>query len=276
MFLARLLGLPFTFTGHARDLLQIPARSLARRAAEATNVVTCCEENARYIASVVPTEALPPVRVIHHGVELARFVPADHRDAGHFPMLVSVGRMVEKKGFGDLLSALATLREDLVPFRCRIYGNGPLLDELLAQRDALGLREHVQFMGAVSSPEILQALQSADAFALTPRVTQDGDRDGIPNVLVEAMACGLPVVTTTAGGIAELVADDVNGLLVPSGAVDEVAAALRRVLTDPQTRRRLGAEARRTVEADYDVDGAAQAMEAVFWPDRAVVKEVLS
>jgi glycosyltransferase involved in cell wall biosynthesis len=276
MFVARLLGLPFTFTGHARDLLQIPARSLARRASEATSVVTCCEENARYIRSVVPADSLPPVKVIHHGVELARFVPAELGDDDRTPVLVSVGRMVEKKGFGDLLTALGRLHQDGVAFHCRIYGNGPLLDELIERRDSLGLRKRVQFMGAVSSPEIVVGLQSADAFALTPRVTADGDRDGIPNVLVEAMACALPAVTTSAGGITELVNDDVNGLVAASGDVDSMVVALRRVLTEPQTRRRLGAEARRTVEDDYDVDRAAEAMETVFWPGRPAVEEVLS
>jgi glycosyltransferase involved in cell wall biosynthesis len=276
LFLARLIDLPFSFTGHARDLVQIPADALARRAAAAAAVVTCCEANAHYIRSSVPAASLPPLRVIHHGVELNRFAPIPPRGAAGVPMLLSVGRLVEKKGFGDLLRALAALRADGVDFRCRIYGSGPLLDPLLVQRDELGLRDRVQLMGAVSSPEIVAALAAADVFVLAPRVTADGDRDGIPNVLVEAMASRLPVVATSAGGVPELVAHDVNGLLVPPEDVVGLAAALRRLIAEPATRARLASEARRTVEADYDVDAAAIAMEAVFRPAAVVVEERLS
>jgi glycosyltransferase involved in cell wall biosynthesis len=150
------------------------------------------------------------------------------------------------------------------------------LDPLLTQRDELGLRDRVQLMGAVSSPEIVAALAAADVFVLAPRVTADGDRDGIPNVLVEAMASGLPVATTSAGGVPELVAHDINGLLVPPEDVVGLALALRRLIVEPATRARLASEARRTVEADYDVDAAAIAMEAVFRPAAAVVEERLS
>ncbi|MDQ3104684.1 MAG: glycosyltransferase family 4 protein [Actinomycetota bacterium] len=267
LLLARLTGLPYSFTGHARDLLQIPAESLAARATAATALVTCCTANADYIAATVPRTSLPPVFVIHYGVELGRFVFADHRsDAPPVPepRLVSVGRLVEKKGFADLLHALARLADDGQEFRCRLYGEGPLLGELTALRDALGLADRVELMGPASSDQIVAALASADAFVLTPRVTADGDRDGIPNVLVEAMACGLPVVTTSAGGITELVHDDVNGLVCAPGDVAGIAGALRRLLCDPRLRGRLATVARRTVEDGYDVDDAARRLEGLL------------
>ena len=263
LYVSRLLGLSFSFTGHARDLLQIPAASLARRARAASAVVTCCSVNASYITSVVAPALRPPVHVVHHGVELARFVPTRERD-GTGTTLVSIGRLVEKKGFADLLDALRLLRETGTEFRCRVYGSGPLLDSLVARRDVLGLREQVRFMGAVDSADVVAALHAADAFVLCPRVTADGDRDGIPNVLVEAMACGLPVVSTRVGGIPELVVDDVNGLLVAPGDTSGVALALQRLVAEPQTRRRLGAAGRATVEADYDVDSAARTLQAIF------------
>lgn len=266
MLVARLTDLPFTFTAHARDLLQIPPTSLAARAAEATALVTCCGANADYISAAVPPARRPPVHLIYHGVELGRFSPTPRDPATSVPRLLSVGRLVEKKGYADLLRALARLAAENRPFTCEIYGDGPLDDELLRLRDSLGLRAQVELMGARSSDQIAAALGAADAFVLTPLVTEDGDRDGIPNVLVEAMACGLPVVTTSAGGITELVESEVNGLVTAPGDVSAVADALSRLLGDPGLRGRLGAAARGTVENGYDIDFAARALETLFRP----------
>lgn len=259
MLAARLAGLTFTFTAHARDLLQIPASSLAARAADAEAVVTCCEANARYITSAVPSAVLPPIHVIHHGVDLSRFVPASHSSgpAQRPTRLVAVGRLVEKKGLDDLLQALALLDADGIPLTCHVYGDGPLRQRLTELRNALGLAENVHFLGSCSSDEVAAALTAADVFVLTPRVLADGDRDGIPNVLVEAMACGLPVVTTSVGGIPELVRDGVNGMTVPPGDTAAVAAALRLLVGDPALRARMGSAGRSTVEAGYDVAEAA-------------------
>lgn len=263
MLAAGLAGVPFSFTGHARDLYQIPAGSLAARAERATALVTCCEANVSFIRETVPGGASLPVQVIHHGVDLDRFTPsAGHVEDG-VPALVSVGRFVEKKGFDDLLRALA--RVD-APFSLRIYGDGPLHDELVRLRDELGLAGRVDFMGGRDSDEIVAALAGADAFVLTPTTTEDGDRDGIPNVLVEAMACGLPVVTTTAGGITELVEHGVNGLLCDPENVAAIAGSIGKVLADPELRHRLGAAGRRAVEADYDVNVAAARLDAIYAP----------
>ena len=261
MLAAGLADVPFSFTGHARDLYQIPARSLAARAACATTLVTCCEANVTFIRETLPDGARIPVEVIHHGVDLDRFVPSVSRDDDGVPVLVSVGRLVEKKGFDDLLRALARIES---PFSLRIYGDGPLHDELVRLRDDLGLAGRVDFMGARDSDEVVAALTGANAFVLTPTTTEDGDRDGIPNVLVEAMACGLPVVTTTAGGITELVGHDVNGLLCDPEDVAAIARSIDAVIADPELRRRLGAAGRRTAEADFDVNMAAARLETIY------------
>ena len=264
MLVARLTGLPFSFTAHARDLFEIPPESLAARAREATAVVTCCAVNAAYIESVVPGYARPPVRVIHHGVDLQRFAPAPHPHPRTPPLVVSVGRLVEKKGFSDLLRALDRVKRRGVPFQVRVCGDGPLHGELVRLRDELGLHDDVKLAGAEDGDAVVADLHDATAFALTPRELADGDRDGIPNVLVEAMACGLPVVTTTAGGITELVEHDVNGLLSEPGDLTGIADSLTRVLTDAGERARLGAAARQTVERGYDTDDAARALEGLL------------
>jgi glycosyltransferase involved in cell wall biosynthesis len=265
LLVARLTGLPFSFTGHARDLIQIPGTSLAARAAAATALVTCCQANADYIDAVVPEPVRPPVLVIHHGVELSTFAPAGPHDDAEIPTVLAVGRLVEKKGFRDLLAALATVRGRGRRFDCRIYGDGPLRDELEGQRDALGLQGMVTFMGAGDSAVVAAALAASDLFVLSPLVARDGDRDGIPNSLVEAMACSLPVVTTDVGGTTELVQDGRNGIVVPAADPAALADAIDRMLTDGDLRHRLGAAARRTIERDHDVDHAARRLEAIFF-----------
>jgi glycosyltransferase involved in cell wall biosynthesis len=271
LLVSKLTGLPFSFTAHARDLVQIPPASLAARTAAATTVVTCCQENAEYLHHVVPEGRRPPVRVVHHGVDLDRFRPVPRGPDVAVPRLVSVGRLVEKKGHVDLLHALAGVAATGRPFRCDIYGDGPLWHDLRALRDTLSLEDQVRFVGPRSNDRIRRALDHADAFVLTPRVTSDGDRDGIPNVLVEAMACGLPVVTTSAGGTAELVQHERNGLLCPPGEPPAIAAALCRLLDDGELRARFGSAARATVEDDYDVDAAAGQLEELLLPGTEVV-----
>ncbi|MGW0231414.1 glycosyltransferase family 4 protein [Actinopolymorpha singaporensis] len=275
MLTRRLTGVPFSFTAHARDLYQIPPASLVARAAAANAVVTCCQVNADYIARTVPAEVRPPVQVIHHGVELDRFSPT-LRAPGRDLTLVSVGRLVEKKGFADLLRAWAALAAAGYRFRGEIYGDGPLRRELTELSTRLGLGELVSFHGERDRDEIARALARTDVFVLTPCVTEDGDRDGIPNVLVEAMACGIPVVTTATGGIPELVRSGENGLVAPPGDMAAITAHLAVLASDPALRRRLGESGRRTVESGYDVEAAALALEAVFDPRTPLAEEVAS
>jgi glycosyltransferase involved in cell wall biosynthesis len=264
----RLTGVPYSITAHARDLYQIPVRSLRARVRDAVAVVTCCATNVDYLRSVLPAPLHPRLRLIHHGVELDRFVPAPRSGSRAVVEIVSVGRLVEKKGFADLLHACAELRRSgtgaRVPFRLRIFGDGPLRAELTALRDRLGLAGEVELIGERDGVEVLRAYQEADVFALTPCVTADGDRDGVPNVVVEAMACGLPVVTTDAGGIAEVVEHGTTGLVAAPGDVHGIARHLSDLVGDPVRRRTLGEAGRRVVEEGFDVRAAASKLSLVF------------
>lgn len=270
LLVRRLTGLPYSFTAHARDLVQIPPSSLAARAAEATALVTCCQVNADYIAATLPAR-LPSVRVIHHGVELDLFKPRPRPTVVADVQIVTVGRLVEKKGFPDLLRALGRLKASGRRITCRVYGDGPLLRPLAELRDSLGLADAVHFLGERSRETIIQALHSSDVFVLTPTVTEDGDRDGIPNVLVEAMACGLPVVSTSAGGIPELVTHSENGFLTAPGDVASIENHIATLLDSPKLRQQMGVAARRTVESGYDVNMAAERLQRIFLSEKQTV-----
>ena len=263
---SRLTGVSYSVTAHARDLYQIPVSSLRARADGAVALVTCCAANVDYLRSVLPTPLHRRLRLIHHGVALDRFVPAPRTRSAAPAEIVSVGRLVEKKGFADLLQACAQLTTDPngPRFRLRIFGDGPLRGELTVLRDRLGLQADVEFAGERDGADILRAYQRADVFALTPCVTADGDRDGVPNVIVEAMACALPVVTTDVGGTAEVVEHGVTGLVAPPRDVGAIARHLADLLGDATRRAAMGEAGRRRIVDGFDVRSAARELSVVF------------
>jgi glycosyltransferase involved in cell wall biosynthesis len=260
----RLTGLPFTFTAHARDLYQIPDEALVGRASEASALVTCCRANVAHINDIVQGSGAR-IELIYHGVDLETFTPphSPAEGSGSAVTVVSVGRLVAKKGFDDLLRACSELVMSGAEFRCDIYGDGPCRAELEALRDQLGLAGVVRFRGERRQLDLVAIYQGADLFVLTPRITADGDRDGIPNVVVEAMACGLPVVVTDVGGIRELVDDGRNGLVAPPRDVAAIAARLGDLLADVELRRRLGLAASDTALL-FDTMTAARRLAVLF------------
>jgi glycosyltransferase involved in cell wall biosynthesis len=259
----RLTGLPYSVTAHARDLYQIPQRSLRVRAAEATDVLTCCRANLDYLQEELEPSSAGKARVIHHGVDLDQFTPEQTEEQTSAVQVISVGRLVEKKGFPDLLRACQEVARRH-PVRLTVYGDGPLRNELEELTHELGLDDTVDFAGEHDSTVIVEAMRRADLFALAPFVTQDGDRDGVPNVVVEALASGLPVVSTDVGGVAEAVHHGHNGYLAAPHDVPALTAYLDELVGDPELRARMGAAARATAETSFDVDGAARELVGVF------------
>ena len=191
----------------------------------------------------------------YHGLDFARFAappPAapggpDGSDARHPVTLLSVGRAVPKKGYDDLLTALAALPAGLA-WRLIHVGGGPLGDGLERQAAKLGLADRIAWRGAQPQDEVLRLYRSADLFILASRIADDGDRDGLPNVLMEAQSQRLPVLATAVAAVPELIVDGETGLLAPPGE----PAALARLIGDPAIRRRLGEAGFARVRRDFD------------------------
>ena len=252
LLVKRLTGLPFTFTAHARDIYQTPARVLAERIAESAGVVTCCEANMAYLVDVAGRRERAKIRVIHHGIDRTTMPEPDRMAAVATPVILSAGRLVEKKGFGDLLAACSLLKRRRVRFRCVIVGEGGLRDQLASAVAELGLADDVVLTGALRQDQLLREFGRATVFALTPIVANDGDRDGIPNVILESLACGVPVVSTAAGGITEVLIHERTGLVAQPGDILTIAAQLERLLGDSALRRKLAAAGQRVVAEQFD------------------------
>lgn len=249
-FLSRLLDRPFSFTSRAHDIF-IDDHMMAGKLKSAALAVAITEYNVRFMARWMSTPGEIPVHVIHSSLNLPElsFV----RDGRLQRKLLSVGRLVPMKGFDILLDALAELRTRGIDFTCTVIGEGPERARLENQRTALGLDAIVEFPGAMAQAEVVRHMTESTLMVLPCVVAPNGQSDGIPNVLMESMATGLPVVSTRISGIPELVEDGVSGRLVAPGDAIALADAVQALFDDPRHCDSLAEAGRRKVERDFDV-----------------------
>ena len=267
---ARITGLSFSFTAHAKDIYDAshnPAGLLRRKLEAAEFVVTCTEANRTHLAGIAPAAH---IHRVYHGLnaELTGLLDGapPHPARDHGPLrVVSVGRLVPKKGFDVLVEACALLVAEGVDVRCRIIGPSdeaePALRDLIAARGLAGV---VDLVGPMRQADLAREYADADVFALPCRILDSGDRDGIPNVLVEALAAGLPVVTTPISGITELIVDGETGLLVEPDDPTALAGALARLRADRPLVARLAANGARQVRERFDGDRLARQLADLF------------
>jgi glycosyltransferase involved in cell wall biosynthesis len=250
-------GLPWSASAHAKDIWTTPDWEKREKLAETGWVVTCTAVGAQHLKALAARA--DAVTLLYHGLDFSRFPPApgsrparDGASAGDPVVLLSVGRAVEKKGYDDLVEALALLPRDLA-WRFEHIGGGPLLPVLKSRAEALGIGGRIAWRGAQPQDVVLEAYRRADLFVLASRIAADGDRDGLPNVLMEAQSQGLAVIATKVSAIPELVQDGATGMLVEPGDRDALAAALQALIADPARRAGLGAAGERRVRAAFDM-----------------------
>jgi colanic acid/amylovoran biosynthesis glycosyltransferase len=258
-----LIGVPFSFTAHAFDIYRaVNARLLARKLRDARFTVTVSRYNVDFLRSVANGGG-GRIELIRNGIDLDRFTPAPQPPAGPFSIL-AVARLVEKKGLALLVEACRHLRDRGLDFRCEIVGKGAQRAELERQIRACDLAAHVHLAGPLPQQEIVERYQRAHVLVLPCIVGSDGNRDGLPVSIVEALACGLPVISTDVTGIPEAVRNGCNGLIVPQGDVPELAAAIERLMLDPALLGNLRAAARSSIQEEFDERCTAARLHALL------------
>ena len=256
---ARTLGRRWSCSVHAHDVFTCPTGLLSRRLQTAADIAACSQQASEAVmAAGIPAAK---VTVIHHGLPLDDYPFGAVRPDG---VIFSAGRLEPKKGLDTLLRSCALLLKRGVRFTCIIAGDGSCRDALAKLVGELGLAQNVLFTGWQSQEETRSRLREASVFALPSRRMRDGDRDGIPNIMVEALALGTPVVTTTASAASEVIRDAVNGLLVPPDDPAELADALAKALSAKDFSLRIAKAGRLTAEEHFDGAKNIEQLEALF------------
>ncbi|MFQ5599011.1 MAG: glycosyltransferase family 4 protein [Candidatus Krumholzibacteriia bacterium] len=259
-FISRLLGIDYSFTAHAFDIF-LTDGALGRKLSDASFAVTCTQYNVGFLREALRRvdPVADPCKAVcnYHGVSTTNPLLQPRRNGGPKrgspALILTIGRLVEQKGFGDLIRAVRLLRDEGRDVRLEIIGKGPLQDELRELSRQLSLQDQVCFGGGMPLREVLDRVATADVFALPSVIGSDGDRDGIPNVLIEALALEVPAVSTRVSGIPELVRHEETGLLVEPHDPHGLAEAIARILDDPELGCRLGRGGRRRVQSVWDV-----------------------
>ena len=229
---------PWSVSAHAKDIWTSPDWELQEKLASCEWAVTCTSVNRHHLRKLANEPER--VRLLYHGLDLQRFPPPVTRQSTRASVvLLSVGRAVDKKGYDDLLEALALLPKAL-DWRFVHIGGGELALDLKQQAKRLKIDQQITWLGPQSQDEVLNQYRRADIFVLASRVSRNGDRDGLPNVLMEAQSQNLPCVSTHVSAIPELIEHEISGILVPPEEPAALAAALERLVRDPDLRRQLG------------------------------------
>lgn len=267
----RLADIPFSFTAHGSDLHR-HQEMLCAKVEEAAFVTTISEYNRRFILDHCGEAVAPRLHVIHCGVDVDRFQAKSPLETLHVAQanghgtfqILAIGTLHEVKGQRYLIDAIAVLRDQGIYVACELVGDGPDRDALERQVRQRGVADRVTFFGHRSRDQVIEHLKHADLLVAPSVPSSDGRREGIPVVLIEAMASGVPVVASRLSGIPELVQHEKTGLLAEPADVDGLAAAIRRLFTDRSLAQHLSCEARRYIEVEFNLHKNTNALAQLF------------
>jgi len=272
-YAAIMTGLPWSAAAHAKDIWTIPEWEKREKLTDLDWLVACTRYACAHLRDLAPCP--DKVGLVYHGLDLQRFCPTesavsrrDGSDPAEPVRLLSVGRAVEKKGFRVLIEALASLPETL-HWRWTLIGAGPQLVDLRRLAAQRGIAERIDWRGAQDQQAVLSAYRTSDLFVLPCLVGEDGDRDGLPNVLMEAQSQGLCCLSTSTAGIPELIEHSKTGFLVEPDDADTLKRALSNLIADPERRRKFGAGGSERIRAGFDAAVTVRALYDRFAACRA-------
>ncbi len=261
MFIGGLLDVPYSFTCHTVKIYY-PKKVITEVVRRARFIVATIIQVRGFLYSLGATAS--QVSLIRNGVCLSQFPMRRSEPASEPPVILAVGRLDYKKGFHVLLSACSILRDELVPFRCVIVGNGDEWSDLSARRRTLGLEEQVEMTGSLDFASVQRWYERATLVVVPSVVGPDGATDGLPTVIIEAFFRGVPVVASATAGIPEVIQNGVNGFVVAAGSARELANRMRELLSNRDLRRKFALEARHTAERHFDLDRNAQCLSGLM------------
>jgi glycosyltransferase involved in cell wall biosynthesis len=265
-------GLPWSCSAHAKDIWTSPDWDKREKLATLDWLVTCTRDGHAHLRRIAAASGHPgdkdKINLVYHGLDFTRFPepPRRTRDLKAPLRILSVGRAVPKKGYADLLQALALLPKE-ADWRFHHIGGGPLLDDLKSLAETLQISRYITWHGSATQDMVLDAYRAADIFVLASCIGEDGDRDGLPNVLMEAQSQKLAVVATSLAGIAELIVPGETGLLVPPSAPENLSGALLRLMRDGALRARLAEAGFERVRREFSLDRGIDDLERRFRAD---------
>ena len=264
-FAHRITQIPFSFTAHAKDIYvyDMEEHFLREKLFAAQFTVTVTDYNRRYLVENAPGLDPDSIRVIYNGVDVERLKPDRHQDREP-DLILAVGRLVPKKGFGNLLDACKLLKDRGISFRCLIAGDGQEAEQLRRKQQGLDLINEVEFLGPKRQDVIVELMKKSTILCLPCTIDGDGNRDALPTVILEAMACGLPVVSTNLSGIPEMIDPGIDGLLVEPDDPVSLSEQLTRLLSSEKLRRKLADGALKKVASKFNLKTNVGSLHSLF------------
>ncbi|MGB7873934.1 MAG: glycosyltransferase family 4 protein [Anaerolineales bacterium] len=266
LVMGRLLGKPYSLSIHAAEDIFVHPILLDEKIEAARHVATCTQFNKTHIEALLSRNLDQKVSHIPHGLDITKYQPNGHGPSEQ-PLILAVGQLAERKGFTQLIEACHILKERGIRFQCQIIGQGPQRQSLEDRIARLFLEDFVTLCGALPHEEVIERYKKASMFVMPCIQSRDGNLDGIPNVLFEAMSMQVPVISTRISAIPELIVDNENGLLVEPDDPGALAEAMNKLIESPQQANRLGRSGRESILAEFDVESNVRRFATTLWPE---------
>ena len=259
-----LSGIPYTFTAHARDIYHndVVHSELEKKINDAAKVITIGEYNLNYLNNIYPKHK-DNIRLVYNGLDFNK-LPRYNNVKRNKNTIISVGRLIEKKGFNVLIDACNVLNSKKIPFNCKIIGSGYLEEKLKTQIIKLDLQEKIQLLGSVPRSEMFRYIQESQVFVAPSILGSDGDRDGLPTTLLEAMAMGTPCISTNVTGIPEAIEDGITGILIPQNNSESLALALENLFSDEKILKSISDNGKKLVQSKFDIRKNSTTLRQIF------------